>query len=81
MVGGIRLHVHASAGVEQQPNRKRGIFAREMRDLLFDAVFENAEILFLEPEHEPVHRIGDGDGNHHQSGIDYDVLGSQEGKR
>ncbi len=63
------------------PTGKQGILAGEVSDFLLRAVFENAEVFLLEPKDEAVHGIGDGDGNHDESRVYYDLLGRQESER
>ena len=66
----------------EQSDGERGVFAREMRDLLLGAVFEDAEIGLVEAEHEAVHGVGHGNRNDHEGGVDVDpdVLRAEERK-
>ena len=69
----VQLAAHAAAGIEDEPDRKRRVFARELRDLLLALVFEHAEVFLLQARDEAVQRIGHRHRNQHQRGVDADV--------
>jgi len=56
-----QLVPHAAAGVEDQADRKRRIFAGKMDDLLLALVLEHLKVFFLEAGYKTVQWIGYGD--------------------
>src|SRR5712664_2046567 len=57
---------HAAAEVEDDADRHRDVFRREIHDLLFDVVFEDAKAIALQNCHWAVACVSDGDVDERQ---------------
>src|ERR1039458_9311216 len=71
------LLAHAAGTIEQNANRKGGVFARKLRDDLLLLVLKDLEILLFEAGDKAVQGIGNGDGNEDQVDIRTDVAFGQ----
>jgi len=82
LAGFLELRTHASTGIEDNADRQRGILAAEGNDLLLRFVFVDFKDVLIEPRNEAIERIGNGNGNQNQVGIDADIrFGQRRGGR
>src|ERR1019366_6471389 len=61
----VDLVAHRAADIKDDAQRYGRVFAGEMPDLLRGSVIGELKILFLQPGHQPVHRIGNGHRDQH----------------
>ena len=69
----LQFGAHAAAGIEDEADRERRIFAGEGRDLLLSLFFEELEVFFFQAGDEAVQRIGDGDVDQNEVRVDADA--------
>ena len=73
--GLAHLVSHAAAGIENDPERQRSVLGAELRDLLVDLIFGEAEMILFQPRYQPCHGVGHRHVDQDQRNVDLDRLG------
>src|SRR5258706_7796483 len=70
----VKLALHTAGYIENDSQANRYIIVAEMRDLLFDLILEDFEVVLIQASYQPVIRIGDRNRQRDKVGVIYDAV-------